>query len=883
MTSVDSNPQHERIRLSPALFVVLGSNGITFSSAARPDDVALGLEELTLLQAIAGAADAHADTIVDRVAASTGRDADAVRHFVDSLQADGVFGPFGSGWEVETDRGQAPATPASSLSLGDEPVLLETPLVFRITAAGFECLDHEGRTRTRLSSVELAAVAELPDARTLSLAFERHCAVAGEAALSREDYQSCIERLVSAGIVTHYEHGAAEARESAGMREIRRFLNTMRTCVDGAVAEAAESERDRRSRAGADRIRLTPVDLHGSPTPLGLGMIVASAIAYRDGVLDDKYWLVPEWMTPKVGPRPVGPGPAVFLFSNYLWSHRVNLDMSALIKQLPGLNVTIHGGPDTPKYDGDVETYFRLNPHVDVTVHGEGEATIGELLEAIADPLLAGRLDLSVLGDVPGLSFRLGDRVVRTAKRDRIVDLDTIPSPYLTGLFDLHAQAGTEFAIVETNRGCPYGCTFCDWGSATLSRIRKFDLQRVFDELEWIARHEIPGVFPADANFGIFERDVLIAEKVAELKRTYGFPKSFGTNYAKNTTKHLKTIVSTLVDAGVQIQGLLSLQSMDAGTLEVIRRSNIKTEKYDDLAREFRTARLPLLVDLMLGLPGSTVESFSADLQSCVNREVTAKIFPTEMLVNSPMNEPGYRTEHAIETSAPPSGLMTTIEGSDGTRRRAFVVSTATFTRDDYGQMLDLRRTFRLSENFGVLRQVSRFVRQETGLHEVALYDQLRRDARRRPDQWPTIDFTLRVVPFIGTMPLSWRVFIDEVRRYLVSVVGVVDDALETVLRVQHALLPSRDRKFPVTVHLDHDYASWFGRIIDAKDAGRGAAWELEVPRLREFGPADFVVDDTHEVCMHGVGFNLDIHEHATWELDSPVARSVPHEHVPTR
>ena len=50
-------------------------------------------------------------------------------------------------------------------------------------------------------------------------------------------------------------------------------------------------------------------------------------------------------------------------------------------------------------------------------------------------------------------------------------------------------------AILETNRGCPYGCTFCDWGSATLSRIRKFDLDRVFAELEWCAQHEVaPGV-----------------------------------------------------------------------------------------------------------------------------------------------------------------------------------------------------------------------------------------------------------------------------------------------------------------------------------------------------------------------------------------------------
>ena len=34
--------------------------------------------------------------------------------------------------------------------------------------------------------------------------------------------------------------------------------------------------------------------------------------------------------------------------------------------------------------------------------------------------------------------------------------------------------------MLESNRGCPYGCTFCDWGSATLSKVRNFDLDRVY-------------------------------------------------------------------------------------------------------------------------------------------------------------------------------------------------------------------------------------------------------------------------------------------------------------------------------------------------------------------------------------------------------------------
>src|SRR5690606_32270922 len=280
--------------------------------------------------------------------------------------------------------------------------------------------------------------------------------------------------------------------------------------------------------------------------------------------------------------------------------------------------------------------------------------------------------DLSVLADVPGLSFRDGDRVVRTAPRERIADLNTVPSPVLLGIYEgfLPAGGGPGGLNIETNRGCPYGCTFCDWGSATLSRVRKFDLDRVFAELEWCARNKVQTVGIADANFGIFERDVEIAERIAELKATYGYPKNIGNNYAKNTVKHLSKIIEIFTDAGITAEGKMSMQSFDSETLTIIRRKNIKVEKYDELAVEFRRNRLPLSVDLMLGLPGSTPETFRNDLQACIDRDVRALIQPTMLLPNSPMNEPAYREEQGIVA-----------------RPGEYVQETASYTRDEWFEM----------------------------------------------------------------------------------------------------------------------------------------------------------------------------------------------------
>jgi hypothetical protein len=436
-------------------------------------------------------------------------------------------------------------------------------------------------------------------------------------------------------------------------------------------------------------------------------------------------------------------------------------------------------------------------------------------------------------------------------------------------MLDAYGEAVEGTAIIETNRGCPYGCTFCDWGSATLSRIRKFDIDRVFAELEWCAQHGVTRIWVADANFGIFDRDVAIAEKVAELKEQYGCPTMFSTNYAKNTVKHLKPIVKVMADAGILTQGLLSLQTMDGDTLETIHRSNIKVEKYEDLAKEFREAGLPLFVDLMLGLPGATTTSFRNDLQQCIDREVSAKIFPTRMLLNSPMNDPEYRAANRIEIAVTP--------GSN----EPLVVSTSSFTRADHAAMLKLREVYLMCENHGVLRQVSRFVRQETGIREADFYDGFCRAALADRAHRPAAAFVFDKGSALMVPPVSWKLFVDDVRAYLTDEIGLeADSALETVLTVQHALIPAPGREFPLELHLAHDFGAWHAAIVRTKDDGNRADWPALVPRLGDLPPASFAVDDPHQVCTLNIGSTVDGDAYSDWELRSPVARSMPASHM---
>jgi hypothetical protein len=174
-----------------------------------------------------------------------------------------------------------------------------------------------------------------------------------------------------------------------------------------------------------------------------------------------------------------------------------------------------------------------------------------------------------------------------------------------------------------------------------------------------------------------------------------------------------------------------------------------------------------------------------------------------------------------------------------------------------------------------VLRQVATFVRAETGTREIDFYEQLGEDVNREPHRWPFISLALQVLPELMVPPVSWKLLLDEVRAYLVEQVGIVDDeALDTVLAVQHALLPARDRTFPDEIHLAHDYGAWFAEVAEVRGDGLSDRWHEVVEPLRNHGPGTFVVRDPFDVCTTALGGSLRslVVENA-WDLDSVVSR----------
>lgn len=596
--------------------------------------------------------------------------------------------------------------------------------------------------------------------------------------------------------------------------------------------------------------------------PLALGMMYSFISEHNGGALLERFRPVPIVYSsaPKdiLAEQYARYGQGVWLFSNYMWSVASNLEVSAAVKQHNRGNITIHGGPSTPSYDAACNAFMTRHDSIDIAVHGEGESTIVDLLGSLG----SSNMRLDRLHDVNGITFRTAsngadgrasDTFVRTPPRPVIRDLNILPSPYLRGTFASY-QGSIDAAIIESNRGCPFGCTFCDWGSATRQKIRKFDLQRVKDEIEWIGKNQVRVIWVADANFGIYDRDIEIAEWICQIKARYGYPIEVVVNYTKNATKRLAVIVELFAAHDICSQGVISIQTRDPFTLSVINRKNIKTDKYDDLAEIFRVAGLPLSTDLMIGLPGMTVESFKKDLQYFFDKDVTVKAYLTELLPNSPMADPDYMDKYKIKVD-----------------RNNFLKSTFSYTTDDLHVMNMLFNLFSVADSFSTLRYVLRYLHWDHGITALDFLHDLYNKLESHPYRYPALTYASKVFRHYLNVPGGWHEFYNEVAEFTRNQYGIQrDSGFDAVLHYNEMVMPEDAFTYPLSVQLAHDVPAYF-RDHNLKD-------DHEEPHLVEYPPAEATIYNKYSYGH--INYNreqYDSHQ-VFWELQSPTARiqSVP-------
>ena len=497
--------------------------------------------------------------------------------------------------------------------------------------------------------------------------------------------------------------------------------------------------------------------------------------------------------------------PAVFGFSTYVWNSNYSDKLASLVKARYPDCLIIYGGPQVPD---DASQMFECKPWVDIAVHQEGEIAFSAILEEN----LKGR-DWS---NIEGITYRdATDRSkVTSIGSRRIKDLSILPSPYLDGTFDGYVERYSSWtinSILESNRGCPFKCTFCDWGSATFSKLAKFDLDRVVQEIEWAGENQIDCVVNADSNFGIFkDRDARIATELAKAKEKFGWPRLFTTNWTKNNNSIALDIAVILKHAGLLRKFAISLQSLNQETLEAIERSNLKSNDFENIVNLAKEKDISVMVELIMNLPGETYESWVENYSRLLKYEnLYIDSYPLSILSNSEMNREEYREAHGIKTATVTLPFSKIIE-----EKEEMVIATSTMNEEQAERAWLFTWLARTMHTQGFLFFAANYVIKTLGIDHRKFYDELLEDLLQTDGMIREILFKQQELigkkSFVEFYYTNWWVedigekrraeFYGEIESYLHTKYPTIDSA--TILRFQNVACFNPNESYPLEIAL---------------------------------------------------------------------------------
>lgn len=412
--------------------------------------------------------------------------------------------------------------------------------------------------------------------------------------------------------------------------------------------------------------------------------------------------------------------PSVAGFSVSMWNYNLNLEVARKVKEKFPECLTIFGGPHIPI---EAKKFLREHPYIDITVRGDGEKTFSEILNR--------NLETKDFRGIEGISFITSDGdYVKTPERELIKDLDEFPSPYLNGIFDKIINThNIDFqAIVETNRGCSFSCSYCSWNKGGLSKkFRFFSKERVTKLAKWCGEKKIKYVFCSDSNFGMFKRDIEIAKAFVDAKKEFGFPEKFRVCYGKNSENSIFQTGKLLAQNDIGKGVTLSIQSNNPETLKNIERKNIKQEVFNSLQKRYNQEGIPVYTELILGLPGETYQSFANGLEKVLQSGIENQLFvyPCQVYPNTKLANKDYQNKFGIKTINIPLAEVHVTERSKGliTEYEKIIIGTDSMPEKDWKKSMALSTTVQLFHGLKMGFHLINYLSKEHAIKSIDFFE----------------------------------------------------------------------------------------------------------------------------------------------------------------
>jgi radical SAM superfamily enzyme YgiQ (UPF0313 family) len=315
--------------------------------------------------------------------------------------------------------------------------------------------------------------------------------------------------------------------------------------------------------------------------------------------------------------------PHVLMLSNYVWNEALSCHLAKLAKRISPQTLTVMGGPNIHLEPHRQIAWFEKHPELDVYVLGEGDFLATEIVRQFIDGMSVKKFRDRA---APSSIYRDQDgSIIRNETWERHKEIDEIPSPFLTGIMDEFFD-GRLTPMLESNRGCPFSCTFCCQGTRWYTKVHNFSVDRLREEIFYIGSRvkercpQMTALRIADSNYGMFERDTEISGVLGQTQKLYGWPTYIDATTGKNRPDRIIKSVEQVSGALVLYQ---AVQSLDEQVLRNVKRQTIKIEAYEALQVYMRGRGLRSNSDLILGLPGETLATHRTGLRRLLDSGIS--------------------------------------------------------------------------------------------------------------------------------------------------------------------------------------------------------------------------------------------------------------------
>jgi hypothetical protein len=351
--------------------------------------------------------------------------------------------------------------------------------------------------------------------------------------------------------------------------------------------------------------------------------------------------------------------PPLVAMGGYVWAESILNDAIRTVKQVLGPEATVVlGGPQVTYAPSEQFFLASQYPGADGFIRGYGEEPMRRLLIGEHAPLGYTSREQCDLG----LQSKGG--------------FTSSPSPFLTGW--MPAQ---RFLRWETQRGCPFRCSFCQHKDSANRRIN-LDRDRVFEECEWMV---------SQSNHGPL-RDLAIVDPTFNSGPQYleVLAKLSGYRGKLSLQCRLEMISDDLVHAVLDLSRTANVvlefgvQTIHKNEQRLIERpSNQKSiEKWLAI---LNAHGVPYELSFIYGLPEQTLDSFRRTLEwaehKCSNHassRAVARFWPLMLLRGTQLHK--RRSELGLVTT---EALQVDISGRVGSSI-PHVIASHTFTFDDW-------------------------------------------------------------------------------------------------------------------------------------------------------------------------------------------------------